>query len=94
MGFLTPDFLDKNLPAQERSQDLMDWIGVPSTVGAIMLGHPALTALGLIAGMHMMQGKGNGVPMQQGDNGDYYGPKGQRTRMNHDEAANVILGEY
>lgn len=38
-----------------------------------------------------MQDKGNGVPMQQSDSGDYYGPKGERTRV--EDMANRVVGD-
>lgn len=90
-----PDFLNQDLSAKQRSDSLMTYLGVGSSAAAYALKkrHPAaiaMGALGLIAGLHGLQGEGNGVQMQQDDAGDWYGVDGERAKI---DMVNRVLGD-
>lgn len=40
MELIMPDFLNKNLPAKERSQDLMDYATVPLGIAGLFTANP------------------------------------------------------
>lgn len=84
--------------AKETTDKIAALTGIPSTIAAplILAAYPtaglSLWGLGTLAAIHGINSAFDyKPPMQQGDNGDYFGANGERTKI--DEMAGRVTGD-